>query len=345
MTPRCLIYEVQRPPRWDTFLFGLAVNTIALLALIVFHPQFTNVEVWDVVSRSSHVSLVAPALENHQSIPAPPQVAKLQMREPPKAIAALPKLATPKVKPHKVEETKIEPAKSELPKLVATAQVALRPKPASPKQVQTNVFTSAPSDTATVQKPARQVQTGGFGDPSGIAGQGIPKRNAATVAHLGSFDLPAGPGQGNGTARSDGATGLVRNAGFGNRVSASNQPRQGRTVADSGFREAVSHEETTPTLQRVKAKPLLQPVEILYKPRPAYTAQARRRRLEGEVLLEVVFQASGALRINRVVKGLGFGLDETALTAAQHIQFRPARRDGQPYDYAALVHIVFELSE
>jgi hypothetical protein len=33
------------------------------------------------------------------------------------------------------------------------------------------------------------------------------------------------------------------------------------------------------------------------------------------------------------------------VAAAQHIQFHPARRDGQPYDCAALVHIKFELSE
>ena len=45
------------------------------------------------------------------------------------------------------------------------------------------------------------------------------------------------------------------------------------------------------------------------------------------------------------VKGLGYGLDDSALAAAEHIRFRPARRDGQPYDCAALVHIVFELSE
>jgi TonB family protein len=89
----------------------------------------------------------------------------------------------------------------------------------------------------------------------------------------------------------------------------------------------------------------LQPVEIVFKPRPVYTPEARSKRVEGEVLLEVVFGASGSLHISRVVKELGYGLDDAAVAAAQHIQFRPARRDGQPYDCAALVHIKFELSE
>ena len=57
------------------------------------------------------------------------------------------------------------------------------------------------------------------------------------------------------------------------------------------------------------------------------------------------FGANGSLHVNRIVKGLGYGLDNNALVAAQRIQFRPARRDGQPYDCAALVHIVFELAE
>jgi hypothetical protein len=59
----------------------------------------------------------------------------------------------------------------------------------------------------------------------------------------------------------------------------------------------------------------------------------------------VVFEASGELHINRVVRRLGRGLAENALVAAQRIQFRPARRDGQAYDRAAFVHITFELSE
>jgi hypothetical protein len=46
-----------------------------------------------------------------------------------------------------------------------------------------------------------------------------------------------------------------------------------------------------------------------------------------------------------VVKGLGHGLDDSALAAAQRIKFHPARRDGQPYDCAALVHMVFELAD
>jgi len=58
-----------------------------------------------------------------------------------------------------------------------------------------------------------------------------------------------------------------------------------------------------------------------------------------------MFTASGELRIQRVVRGLGHGLDEAAQRAAEQIRFRPAKRDGQAYDSVALVHINFELAE
>jgi len=60
--------------------------------------------------------------------------------------------------------------------------------------------------------------------------------------------------------------------------------------------------------------------------------------------VRVTFGAAGDLRVEQVVRGLGHGLDESALRAAQQIRFRPARRNGQPYDSTALVHIVFELA-
>lgn len=85
-------------------------------------------------------------------------------------------------------------------------------------------------------------------------------------------------------------------------------------------------------------------VEILNKPRPRYTTQARSAGIEGEVLLDVLFRASGECQVLRLVHGLGHGLDESAVEAARQIQFRPARRDGLAVDSSAIVHISFELA-
>jgi TonB family protein len=86
-------------------------------------------------------------------------------------------------------------------------------------------------------------------------------------------------------------------------------------------------------------------VEILYKPHPGYTQEARALRIEGEVQLEVMFMANGNLRIEHTVAGLGHGLDQMAMQAAQQIRFRPATQDGQPCDSRATVHIVFQLAD
>ncbi len=61
--------------------------------------------------------------------------------------------------------------------------------------------------------------------------------------------------------------------------------------------------------------------------------------------LEVVFPASGGeVRVIRVIRRRGHGLDEAAVRAAQQIRFKPARRDGQPVDFPATVHIVFQMA-
>ena len=86
------------------------------------------------------------------------------------------------------------------------------------------------------------------------------------------------------------------------------------------------------------------PVEIVDKPQPQYTREARDLKIEGEVHLKVLFQADGSVHVLQVVQGLGHGLDEAAASAAEKIRFKPARRDGRPCDMTATVHIVFQLA-
>ena len=51
------------------------------------------------------------------------------------------------------------------------------------------------------------------------------------------------------------------------------------------------------------------------------------------------------VRVLRVVRGLGHGLDEAAQRAALRIRFKPAQSsDGRPVDSRATVHITFRLS-
>ena len=101
----------------------------------------------------------------------------------------------------------------------------------------------------------------------------------------------------------------------------------GSGVSTGGFgSQQVAHQRTEDRSGR--SGPAATPVEITFKPNPVYTDEARNLKLEGEVLLEVSFGANGTLHVNRVVRGLGHGLDEAAIAAANKIRFKPAMRDG-----------------
>jgi TonB family protein len=241
-----------------------------------------------------------------------------------------PKVAELEVKPKPVETVFNTPARE-------------APLPAPPREIRTNVFGGSETK-ATVEAPARQVQTGGFGDPNGVRGQGRSDR-IANVASLGSFDLPAGAGVGNGSGGARGARGTVASAGFGNGAAASPAERSAGTTAvregSFGNSTAVAPSREAP---KREAAPDQTPVEITYKPRPDYTPEARQRKLQGEILLRVLFTAGGEVKILDLVKGLGYGLDENAARAAQQIRFKPATRGGRPVDFTATVHIVFQLA-
>jgi TonB family protein len=96
--------------------------------------------------------------------------------------------------------------------------------------------------------------------------------------------------------------------------------------------------------RRVDSTPSETPVEVLWKPKPVYTEEARAKKLEGNVAVEVIFHANGEVQVVRVTRGLGSGLDESAKAAAQQIKFRPGKKDGVPVDRTGLVLITFELS-
>ncbi|MFZ3370971.1 MAG: energy transducer TonB [Candidatus Sulfotelmatobacter sp.] len=274
--------------------------------------------------------------------PAPVRVKPLKMKLlPPAPVFEQPKL----VVPHEVHRAPT-PERVEAPKVVinqfAAPQIKMTSGAARPQLLHTGDF-SGSSVAPTVNVAVQKVQTGGFGDPNGLQGTG--KQGAKLyAAQAGSFDMPAGPGQGNGSGGAKGIKGTVASADFGSSI-ATGSKGDGRSsgVSTGGFgAEQVVH--GGPKLAQADSGPATVPVEITYKPQPLYTDDARSLKLEGEVLLEVMFSANGTLHVNRVVRGLGHGLDEAAVAAANKMRFKPALRMGQPTDSTAVVHVLFQLA-
>ncbi len=328
---------------WTEFVFstGTQACLIAfLLWLRLLHPA--------ILAAPEHsfrsVQLVStPVPVNHQpqplrQLPKPVFVANL---DPPANALRLP---APHPKTVKVEDAaapkvNINARKSDPLPLNAAAVI--------PKVVAMNTFSTGSSATPTSARAASQVQTGGFGDPNGIPAKSNPGK-AVNIAQTGSFDLPSGGGYGNGSGGSKGTPGVVASAGFGGGTAIGDSQPHNSThgaVQPSGFGDADV--PAPPTVHSHSEEPAAGPVlpaEIISKPTPVYTQEARKLRIEGEVLLEVVLEASGSLRVKRVVRGLGHGLDDNAVKAAEQIRFRPATRNGQPADSTVVLHIIFQLA-
>lgn len=263
-----------------------------------------------------------------------------------------PKFLTPKIiVPHELHAPKPQPQEVEPPKVAvnnfAPAVLKQTAGGARPVLIHTGDFQGS-SVTPTVNAPIDKVQTGGFGDPNGLKPNANSKANGKLMAAAaGSFDMPVGPGQGNGSGGAKGIKGTVASADFGDGIATPGKGDgrgSGRgSVQTSGF-GAQEVAQNTPHVQRIESGPAATGVEILEKPKPVYTEEARNLKLEGEVLLEVQFGANGQLHVNRVVKGLGHGLDEAAINAANKMRFKPAMRSGQAVDSTAIVHVVFQLA-
>lgn len=332
-----LLPETRTP--WTEFVFSTGAQALAVALLIWVRLLYPSV-----VSAPEHtfrsVQLVStPVPVNHQpqpvrQLPQPPMVAQLD----PPAItlhAPAPK-AVLQVENDPAPTVSIAPRKPD--------PLPINSAPVIPKQgVKINVFSTGSSATPTTARPASQVQTGGFGDPNGLPAK-ASQGKAVNIAALGSFDLPSGPGSGNGTGGAKGVPGVVVSSGFGNGTAIADARPRASTVQASGFTNADVPAPPTVRSHAAEAAARAVPAEILFKPTPVYTQEARNLRIEGEVLLEVVLEASGSLHVVRVVRGLGHGLDDNAVKAAQQIHFKPAVRNGQPTDSTVVLHIIFQLA-
>ena len=285
--------------------------------------------------------------------PPPPKIARIKAPDPvtpPPEAVLNPKqphiFTTPKLTQPTLKVAKVDAKAPEINQVFEAAKIenTNNNQPKRPRdEVKVGTMSSGNATPATVKAPVEQVQTGGFGTTDGLQGKGNP--NAHLIVNgQGLTTLPNGAGYGNGTGGDKGIRGTVASTGFGNGT-ANPPPSGGKkgSVQSGGFGE-VSTAAEAPKKKSGNDGPADTAVVVLDKPRPEYTAEGRSLKLEGDVVLDVVFLTSGHVQVNRVISGLGHGLDESAAKAASQIKFKPALREGQPVDYPARVRIEFRLA-
>jgi TonB family protein len=339
-------------PRWDRIgvsaFCQLAIFGFLVLLPLLFPQQMKtalNLRATELMQPVTEIPVaptpppppkVKPKIQPKEVKPVVPEPVKLNPKQPHVFLTA--KVEPPKVRTVDAKPVELNPAFDPVKVEIPTNQ------PKRPKEdVKVGNLGSGSAAPATVVAPVNKVQTGGFGDPNGIPGKGDPNK-ATNVNRLGSPTLPGGPGYGNGTGGDKGIRGTVASTGFGNGT-ANPPPSSGKrgTLQATGFADQTMATDA-PKKKVVSGEGAPTTVEILEKPRPQYTAEGRSLKIEGDVVLEMVFLANGSIQVNRVVSGLGHGLDESATRAAQQIKFKPAKRDGQPVDFPARVRIEFRLA-
>jgi len=203
---------------------------------------------------------------------------------------------------------------TESPRLVGEASVP--PVSPAPATVSTGSFDKSRAARRVSDRPP--AATGAF-DRSPSVNRVSVNTTASTVVTA-TFDMAR--------ARSSqsGARVEAESAGYGRAV-----------ISSVEARPPASHAAAMPG-------PVEVPLEILSKAVPSYSESARTAGIEGEVVLEVEFASSGSARVRRVVRGLGFGLDERAVAAIEQIRFTPARSQGVPVSIVAQVSVTFRLS-
>jgi len=356
--PARLALLPEAKPNWHRVGVS-AICQIAILGFFILVPLLYPEGMKTAIHFYSSTPIAQPMTE----IPVAPPPAP-----PPKVKAVAPKVAPkpdPPVEPVKLNpqqphifanlvapkkvEPKVEKVEVKVPDMnPAFEAVKIETKEAGPKRPKEDVkvgnLGTGSAAPATVKAPVDKVQTGGFGDPNGVAGKGDPN-HATNVNRLGSPALPGGEGYGNGTGGKEGIRGTVASTGFGNGTAT--PPAGGSkkgTVVAGGFGNAADTTTAAPKKKTDASGPADTPPDILEKPRPEYTAEGRSLKIEGDVVIDMVFLANGTVQINKVVSGLGHGLDDSAVRSAQQIKFKPAKRQGAPVDYPARVRIEFRLA-
>lgn len=86
------------------------------------------------------------------------------------------------------------------------------------------------------------------------------------------------------------------------------------------------------------------PPELIVQTTPPYTDAAIKAKAQGTVLLQAIIRKDGRVTDFKVLRGLGFGLEERAIEEiASNWRFRPGTLNGRPVDVLATIEVTFTL--
>lgn len=341
-------FGVMAPARQSTtsLVSSITINTVLAVILIILG---TAARQQVLENRKHEAVLVVPV--NIKPVP-PPQPKLIPPKFPP------PKpLPTP---PPKVVLPEVKPPEIAKPQAVANPLPMVRPAPprqviaaAAPKPTTVNLGRSAsvPNHDAN---PA-PVSLGAQNNP--IAPSNRPAVAAIDLGHTGLRGMPPGSGRGPNSAAVNLGSGQPQGSlgGKGSRavqgvklggVTGGTGTRPGNGLGSRPAQVALGRTPPPPaSAVHLDHPPVRQGPQVIFKPEPVYTAEARAMHLEGQVAVRIRVSSAGQVAVLGVIRGLGHGLDESAVHAVQGTRFRPALdQEGKPTDWEGVVNVTFQLA-
>ena len=87
------------------------------------------------------------------------------------------------------------------------------------------------------------------------------------------------------------------------------------------------------------------PPVAIHMANPKYTAQARKAKFSGQVVVSMIVGTDGEPRDVHILRGVGMGLDEEAMKAVKQYKFKPAMQNGKPVAVYVNVQVNFQIRD
>ena len=279
--------------------------------------------------------------------PLRPRIIPKPLPRPPVVKIEPPKIKTPDVpKPAVVKMSTPAPVLAPAPPKKVTA-------PAAPQVV--NLSRPAPAAVVNNSPHPSAIALGRVDNP--IAPSNRPAVSTVDLGQRGMAGMPAsntgggppstrvslGSGSPGSQSLSENGVRSVQGVRLGVSGGTGSNSASGRQVGQVNLGRSeppATARQSEPIAARAESGP-----KVLYKPTPAYTAEATALHISGSVSLRIRVSAAGSVSILEVTNGLGHGLDESARHAILGTRFSPALDvTGHPIDWEGVVRINFQLA-
>ncbi|MGH9753724.1 MAG: energy transducer TonB [Blastocatellia bacterium] len=289
------------------------VNWIPVAAIFLLSILLNNCYLYNLIFPVRGCKAPVEKLEFIAMVPPTPEdLTKIEVKAEKKAVKEK-TLGGSKPKPQKAaggggggRQRPEPPSKGAPPQMALTPQIIPpNPEPPKIKNPKLQVAMTVYSD------PSLRMPKGPIGDPTGVPAPPSP-----------------GPGTGGGIGRSSGS-------GVGGGSGGGVGPGRGGNIGggDMNLGGGRSIEPMTASLRPT----------ILYREKAKYTEEARQNKIQGSVVLQVVFNVNGSITDIKVIRGLPDGLTEKAIEAAKKIRFNPAVKNGVPVSVRGTLDFAFNL--